>query len=98
MGVKLIKSYALAQQTVEKLDRSLASLPAADRPEWNILAELSADKESTRLGEAIFSQTLCTAVQIVLADLLQSAGVVFKAVVGHSVSLITDSLLFGSLI
>lgn len=86
MGVKLIKSYPLAQKIIEKLDQSLANLPVVDRPGWNILAELSLDKESTRLGEAILSQTLCTAVQIVLVDLLQSAGVVFKAVVGHSVS------------
>jgi hybrid polyketide synthase/nonribosomal peptide synthetase ACE1 len=86
MGVKLITSYALARKTIEKLDQSLAALPLADRPGWKILEELAADKLSSRLGEAIFSQTLCTAVQIVLVDLLQSAGVVFKAVVGHSVS------------
>jgi hybrid polyketide synthase/nonribosomal peptide synthetase ACE1 len=85
MGVKLIESYELARRTIEKLDQSLEALPAADRPGFKIFDELSADKSSSRLGESIFSQTLCTAVQIVLVDLLQSAGIVFKAVVGHSV-------------
>jgi acyl transferase domain-containing protein len=86
MGAKLIRSYALAQKMIEELDQSLATLPVSERPEWKILEELTAEKSISRLGEAVFSQTLCTAVQIVLVDLLQSAGVVFAAVVGHSVS------------
>jgi hybrid polyketide synthase/nonribosomal peptide synthetase ACE1 len=97
MGVKLINSHPQAQKIIEKLDASLATLPLPDRPTWNILTELAADKKSTRLGEAIFSQTLCTAVQIVLADLLESAGVVLKAVVGHSVSPLHSSTTNSSL-
>ncbi|KAL2071876.1 hypothetical protein VTL71DRAFT_13111 [Oculimacula yallundae] len=84
MGAKLVDAYPLALKTIEELDESLATLPASDRPNWKILAELAADEEKTHLEEAVFSQTLCTAVQIVLADLLRSAGVTFKAVVGHS--------------
>ncbi|KAK2024500.1 hypothetical protein LX32DRAFT_705488 [Colletotrichum zoysiae] len=38
----------------------------------------------SRVNEAAFSQPLCTAVQIVLVDLLRAAGVRFHAVVGHS--------------
>ncbi|KAH7350679.1 hypothetical protein BKA65DRAFT_243259 [Rhexocercosporidium sp. MPI-PUGE-AT-0058] len=84
MGATLVKAYPLAQKTIENLDQSLATLPVPDRPGWKILTELSSGEETTHLEEAIFSQTLCTAVQIVLADLLKSAGVLFKAVVGHS--------------
>ncbi|PVH71608.1 hypothetical protein DL98DRAFT_471444 [Cadophora sp. DSE1049] len=84
MGVTLIKAYSFAQKTIGDLDQSLATLPVAHRPSWTILKELSVDENTTRLGEAVFSQTLCTAVQIVLVDLLRSAGVAFKAVVGHS--------------
>tara|TARA_R110002060_G_scaffold53319_3_gene63943 strand:+ start:230 stop:526 length:297 start_codon:yes stop_codon:yes gene_type:complete len=89
MGAALINAFPAAQRIIEAMDRSLASLPAEDRPTWRILEELSAAEETTRIGEAVFSQTLCTAVQVVLVDLLRSAGVTFKAVVGHSVSLPT---------
>ncbi|PYH71698.1 putative polyketide synthase [Aspergillus vadensis CBS 113365] len=36
------------------------------------------------IGEASLSQPLCTAVQIIMVDLLQAAGIKFRAVVGHS--------------
>lgn len=48
------------------------------------MEEILADTTSSRIGEAVISQPLCTAVQIVLINLLRSAGVRFKAVVGHS--------------
>ncbi|KAJ5624593.1 hypothetical protein N7510_000902 [Penicillium lagena] len=84
MGLKLIEAYASARQTLNALDASLASLPPADRPAWTLLDELSAAGTASRLGEAAISQPLCTAVQIVLVDLLRAAGVSFRAVVGHS--------------
>ncbi|KAH7310210.1 putative hybrid NRPS/PKS enzyme [Rhexocercosporidium sp. MPI-PUGE-AT-0058] len=84
MGTKLISSFPYAREIIEKLDQSLASLPKADRPQWTIMEELNADSAASRLGEAALSQPLCTAVQIVLVDLLRAADVRFKAVVGHS--------------
>ncbi|KAF3896266.1 hypothetical protein GY631_2152 [Trichophyton interdigitale] len=61
-------------------------LPKADRPSWSIREELEADKRFSRLSEAALAQPLCTAVQIVLVDLLKAAGtnLEFKAVIGHS--------------
>ena len=84
MGAGLVAAYPLARQVVDELDRSLATLPEADRPAWTILEQLSADAQSSRIAEAAISQPLCTAVQLVLARVLEAAGVTFKAVVGHS--------------
>ncbi|EFE41543.1 hybrid PKS-NRPS enzyme, putative [Trichophyton verrucosum HKI 0517] len=86
MGSELIKASAHVRNIIADLDRSLQELPEADRPSWSIRGELEADKRSSRLAEAALSQPLCTAVQIVLVDLLKAAGtnLEFKAVIGHS--------------
>ena len=84
MGAQLIRSSATIREKIEQLDHSLATLPEADRPSWRIADQLSASKDISRLGEAALSQPLCTAIQLVLVDLLRSAGITFKAVVGHS--------------
>ncbi|KAJ5706143.1 hypothetical protein N7536_001832 [Penicillium majusculum] len=82
MGSQLISSISLAQKTVQELDASLASLPSYHRPAWT-LAEVLTDSNAP-VGEASLSQPLCTAVQVILIDLLYAAGVKFQAVVGHS--------------
>ncbi|RDL40494.1 uncharacterized protein BP5553_00473 [Venustampulla echinocandica] len=82
MGAKLM-SFPAVTKIVDSLERSLADLPR-DRPKWSLKAELLADKMSSRVGEAALSQPLCTAVQIILVDLVRAAGIHFAAVVGHS--------------
>ncbi|KAI9768100.1 MAG: putative Hybrid PKS-NRPS biosynthetic cluster [Geoglossum simile] len=81
MGAELMRSTAV-QEIVGALERSLAELP--DRPSWSLREELQRGAETSRVNEASLSQPLCTAVQIILADLLRSTGVRFEAVVGHS--------------
>ncbi|KAE8373286.1 putative hybrid NRPS/PKS enzyme [Aspergillus bertholletiae] len=83
MATGLMQSSAVIK-IVERLERSLAELPAADRPNWSLRKELLADKGASRINEASFSQPLCTAVQIILVDLLRAAGIEFDVVVGHS--------------
>lgn len=84
MGRELIRFSPKVRSIIGQLDESLAQLPPANRPSWNIEEELLKDSETSRLSEAALSQPLCTAIQIVLVDMLESAGVTFKAVVGHS--------------
>lgn len=38
----------------------------------------------SRIGEAALSQPTCTAIQIVLVDLLRAVGITFAAIVGYS--------------
>ena len=43
-----------------------------------------AGADTSRIAEAALFQPLCTAIQVVLVDLLRAAGIKFAAVVGHS--------------
>jgi acyl transferase domain-containing protein len=82
MGASLIEESPLAGQIVENLESYLSQLPEADRPSWSLKSELLAS--SSRVHEASISQPLCTAVQILLVDLLRTANVQFDVVIGHS--------------
>lgn len=84
MGRRLIQESAFVKNTINDMEQSLASLPEDDRPSWSLVEELFADAPQSRLAEAAISQPLCTAIQIVLVDLLRISGVQLDAVVGHS--------------
>ena len=84
MGADLIEKSPFAQRIIQELEANLAQLPGQDRPSWSLRAEMVADTSVSRINEAALSQPLCTAVQIMLIDLLRLANVHFDAVVGHS--------------
>ncbi|KAH7032562.1 uncharacterized protein B0I36DRAFT_265553 [Microdochium trichocladiopsis] len=85
MGAELIRTSAFARQRILDLQEALDTIPMVEhRPQWRIEDELLAGAETSRIGEAVLSQPLCTVVQIVLIDLLRAAGIDFSAVVGHS--------------
>jgi hybrid polyketide synthase/nonribosomal peptide synthetase ACE1 len=84
MGAGLLESSPIVAECIVRLDRSLQALPTEHRPTWSLREELLKDKSSSRIGEAAFSQPLCTAIQIALVQLLQIANLKFAAVVGHS--------------
>ncbi|KAL6820009.1 putative PKS-NRPS protein [Trichoderma camerunense] len=82
MGREILKSSAVAAEILQKLQDSLQSLP--DPPSWTLKDQILADKDTSRLAEAAVAQPLCTAVQVMLVDLLALAGVRFNVVLGHS--------------
>ncbi|KAL7782699.1 BcPKS5, polyketide synthase [Trichoderma afarasin] len=84
MGARLMEESPFAAQRIAELQRALATLPDGDRPDWTLSGQLLADPKSSRMSEATISQPICTAVQIVLVDLLRAAGIQLRAVVGHS--------------
>lgn len=84
MGAHLIRSSEFVRKRIQDLQKSLASLPPADQPKWNLTEQILAGKETSRLSEAALSQPLCTAIQVLLVDLLHTAEINFTTVVGHS--------------
>ncbi|CAG8429195.1 unnamed protein product [Penicillium salamii] len=84
MGSKLIEACPRAQQRLHELDQILQALPSPDRPEWTIGDTLTNCTDLERITDPVCSQTLCTAIQILLVDILYAAKVSFAAVVGHS--------------
>lgn len=84
MGASLIEESPAARDIIRNLEGYLSQIPEGDRPGWSLEEELLAHSSSSRVQEAELSQPLCTALQILLVDLLRLAGVRFSAVVGHS--------------
>lgn len=84
MGAELLHSSPLFSQCIDRLQDALNTLPAEHVPEWTIREELLKGKDTSRIGEAVLSQPLCTAVQVGLLTLLRAAKVDLAAVVGHS--------------
>ncbi|KAK1959951.1 AMP-binding enzyme [Colletotrichum sublineola] len=83
MGARLLAASPAAASRIASLEERLAQLPPADRPTWSLREELTR-QDGSRVAEAELSQPLCTAVQILLVDMLRSLGIEFAAVVGHS--------------
>lgn len=84
MGAELIETSEHAADILADLDEALAQLPEQDRPSRTLRQELLAEQSSSNVNSASVSQPLCTAVQILLVELLRLAGIQFAAVVGHS--------------
>ncbi|KAK2603556.1 hypothetical protein QQS21_004236 [Conoideocrella luteorostrata] len=84
LGAELIEQSSTARAIIVALDAHLADLPDEHRPSWSLVTEMLARGPATRVMEAAIAQPVCTAVQIMLVDLLASAGVHFDMVVGHS--------------
>lgn len=84
MGRELLAESPYCSDVIDSLDKRLAQLPKADRPDWTLREELMADETTSRVSQAALSQPLCAAVQIMLVGVLRAAGIAFSAVVGHS--------------
>ncbi|KAJ5970419.1 polyketide synthase/peptide synthetase [Penicillium vulpinum] len=95
MGKHLIELSSFCRDFISTLENSLNDLPEFERPNWSLVGEMLAPDESSRVREAFISQPLCTAVQLLLVQLLRSAGVWFTAVVGHSSGEITAAYAAG---
>jgi acyl transferase domain-containing protein/NADPH:quinone reductase-like Zn-dependent oxidoreductase len=95
MGKQLIEDFPSVRDNILELDQILAK--CHEPPAWKVYEELRKPKTSSMVSRAEFSQPLCTAVQIVLVDLLRSWGVTPAAVVGHSSGEIAAAYTTGSL-
>ncbi|KAJ5443591.1 hybrid NRPS/PKS enzyme [Penicillium daleae] len=84
MGKELYGASSVFRSAIDQMQRALNSLPIEDRPDWSLVDQLDAPAVDSRVGEAIVSQPLCTALQVALVDVLRAAGVELSAVVGHS--------------
>lgn len=85
MCAELVENSPWAASRIDELDVVLQRLPnISDRPAWTLRDELLKPERTSRIAEAALSQPLCTAVQILLVDILREAGTSFTAVVGHS--------------
>ena len=80
MGMRLM-AFPEFRSSIEAADRYLKKELGC---RWSIQIELARGKATTKLGLALYSQTLCTVLQVALLDLLRAWGLTPEAVVGHS--------------
>ncbi|KAH7303089.1 putative polyketide synthase [Stachybotrys elegans] len=84
MGAQLLQTIPQARALIQTLDESLQSLPEPDKPSWTIYDELIKDQTTSRLDKAFIAQPLAAAVQMLIVHILTTAGITFRAIVGHS--------------
>ncbi|EFQ96902.1 fatty acid synthase S-acetyltransferase [Nannizzia gypsea CBS 118893] len=82
MGKQLLLELDTFRSDIKAMDRALRMLK--NPPSWNIEEELLKTGNPTRADEPEFAQTLCTAVQIGLSNLLKRWGIISAGVIGHS--------------
>ncbi|KAH8754369.1 polyketide synthase PksG, partial [Diaporthe sp. PMI_573] len=75
-----LRSYQMFNQSLEDCDVYLKSLGCRR----SVLEELARHKDKSRIDEPVLSQTLCTAIQVGMVDLLRAWNIVPSAVCGHS--------------
>ena len=93
MGRELLANEPTFRAAIEQCD---ALLRAAGAP-WSLLEELARDEATSRLDQTEIAQPAIFALQVALAALWRSWGVVPSAVVGHSVGEIAAAHIAGIL-
>ncbi|CAG8232080.1 unnamed protein product [Penicillium salamii] len=80
MGQELIPAYPVFKDSILKIDRALKEIGCG----FSVLEELQKTPEDSNLNHPSLSQTICTALQIALVDLLASWEIYPDSVTGHS--------------
>ncbi|KAI4865013.1 putative polyketide synthase [Hypoxylon rubiginosum] len=82
MGMTLLDIFPSLRHTIRRLDQHLSTLSAP--PSWKIEEVLMEPEDRSLINLSRYSQPLCTAVQIILVDLLTHWGVRPSVTIGHS--------------
>jgi len=80
MGAELLKSERVFRRTIQACGRFVREIG-----DWSIIEELGRGKDDSRMDVTAIAQPSIFAIQVALAELLKSWGIVPAAVVGHSV-------------
>ena len=80
MGAELLESERVFQRTIRACDKFVQEIG-----DWSIMEEIGRSKDDSRMDVTAIAQPAIFAIQVALAELLKSWGIVPAAVVGHSV-------------
>ncbi|KAI1307850.1 putative polyketide synthase [Xylaria venustula] len=94
MGMELMR-YETFRSSMEAADKYLKTELGC---KWSAIEELKRGKSSSKLSIALYSQTLCTVLQVALVELLREWGIAPVAVTGHSSGEIAAAYCMGALI
>ena len=92
MGRELLRTEKVFESTLAECDRLFRQWG-----EWSLLQELTADEAASQLQDTAVAQPTIFAVQVALAALWQSLGLVPAAVCGHSIGEVAAAYVAGIL-
>ncbi|MFC9433660.1 SDR family NAD(P)-dependent oxidoreductase [Nocardia sp. NPDC057030] len=92
MARELLATNEVFRQTVQRIDAELGKYA-----DWTVSEELARDEADSRIGETFIAQPAVFAVQLGLAAVWQSWGIVPAAVVGHSIGEVAAAYVSGAL-
>lgn len=92
MGRELFQQEPVFRESLERCEQAMRSYV-----DWSLLEQLTADEAHTRLGEIDCIQPVLFAIQVALAELWRSWGIVPDAVIGHSMGEIAAAYVAGAL-
>jgi acyl transferase domain-containing protein/NADPH:quinone reductase-like Zn-dependent oxidoreductase/short-subunit dehydrogenase/acyl carrier protein len=92
MGQSLYETSSVFRDTAKRCDAIFKDLAG-----WSILEQMLADDASSQMSKTEVAQPANAVLQIALAAVLEEAGVVPSAVVGHSVGEVSAAYISGSL-
>ncbi|KAH8166023.1 hypothetical protein CIB48_g2204 [Xylaria polymorpha] len=97
MGAALLSEYPAAMDDIEVMQKALSTLGQGLAPNWSLSEELLRPKDSSQVYKAEYSQPLCTAVQVMVVNILRNWGILPTAVLGHSSGEIAAAYACGAL-
>lgn len=92
MGLDMFKHSTVFREIIEACDAEFQGLGC-----WSLVDELRRGERDSRLSKTSFAQPALFAIQVALAEVWKSYGIVPAAVVGHSVGEIAAAYLAGVL-
>lgn len=92
MGRDLLEQEPVFRETIEHCDRLIRQYTG-----WSLLEQLQADEQHSRLHEINVVQPMLFAIEVALAALWTSWGIVPDAVIGHSMGEVAAACVAGAL-
>ncbi|EDN96866.1 hypothetical protein SS1G_01792 [Sclerotinia sclerotiorum 1980 UF-70] len=92
MGHELM-AYPVFHESLKVFESHLSNIGC----KWSLLEELLKDDEASKINNSELSQTICTAMQVAIVDLLHSFGIFPATVIGHSSGEIAAAYASGAL-
>ncbi|EAW12336.1 putative polyketide synthase [Aspergillus clavatus NRRL 1] len=93
MGRELLRAYPVFRQSMERIDAHITQIGSS----FSVIDEILENQDASRLNQPLHSQTICTALQIALVDLLGSWDIHPESVTGHSSGEIAAAYAIGAL-
>jgi acyl transferase domain-containing protein len=92
MGIELLQ-YRIFRESIVSAERYLKRIGCP----WSVTEELERDDAVSNINQPLYSQTICTVLQVAIVELLSSWNITPRSVVGHSSGEIAAAYAIGAI-